>query len=129
MVASFISQGMVLPATVTSPEVDGQCCATVLGCDMVISCRAGEQPRADAKVCCRAENLRVCDDDQPGVDGVISRVVYRGGSARIEFTADLVPETVIHFEQADPVIFVNGQRVRLAFATGWLIPQEESARC
>jgi iron(III) transport system ATP-binding protein len=127
MVASFISQGMVLPAQVTSAEADGQCRATVLGCDMVVNCQTGEQPRSGAKVCCRSENLRICSDNEPGADGVISRVIYRGGSARIEFIADLAPETVIHFEQADPVTFENGQRARLAFTTGWLIPRGDDA--
>lgn len=127
MVASFISQGIVLPATVTSAEVDGTCRATVLGCDMTLTCRPGDGPRDGAKVCCRSENLVVCAEDQPGVEGVISRVIYRGGNARIEFTADQAPETVIHFEQTDPVTFATGQRAKVAFSTGWLIPQDGAA--
>jgi iron(III) transport system ATP-binding protein len=122
MVASFISQGMVLPAEVTSAEAGGRCEAVVLGQKLGLRCRPGEGPRADAKVCVRAQDIAPAAAGAPGFDGVIRRVVYQGGAARIEFAPDAAPELALHFDQPDPQPFRTGERTRLAFTGGWLIP-------
>ncbi|WP_404935258.1 ABC transporter ATP-binding protein [Nitratireductor sp. L15S-10] len=127
MVASFISQGMVLPANVETAEVDGQCRVTVLGQELVVRCRKGEKPRKDARICCRASQIQSVGTSQPGFEGTITRAVYRGGSARIEFEPEAAPHLGLHFDQPDPVSFAAGERAKLAITSGWLIPADGAA--
>ncbi|MFC4668526.1 ABC transporter ATP-binding protein [Seohaeicola nanhaiensis] len=122
MVASFISQGMVIPVTILRPEQDGRCQAEVMGQPITLTCSAGEMPRAGAVACFRAEQVRIAGEGESGFDGQIQRVVYQGGAARIEFVPDVAPDQTIHFEQPDPQPFAAGDRARLCFAGGWLIP-------
>jgi iron(III) transport system ATP-binding protein len=122
MVASFISQGMVLPATVQTAEANGTCQATVLGQKITLRCRKGETARNDARVCCRSEHVKFVDPDSPGFDGTVQRVVYQGGGARVEFIPEREPDQVIHFDMPDPVQLEVGQSARLSFTSGWLIP-------
>lgn len=121
MVASFISQGILLPADVLSAEQGGECKVRVLGQELLVRCRAGERPRAGAKICCRSADLDVSPDG-PGFDGLVKRVVYQGGSARIEFAPSAGPDLTLHFEQPDPVLLQSGSQARLRIRSGWLIP-------
>jgi iron(III) transport system ATP-binding protein len=122
MVASFISQGMVLPVELTSAEVDGHCTARLLGQPITLTCRAGDGPRPGAAVCIRAEQLCIAGADKPGFDGQILRIVYQGGAARIDLAPDAAPDRIIRFAQADPQTLQTGYRVRLHCTGGWLIP-------
>ena len=122
MVASFISQGMVMPVSVLSAEVDGHCDATLLGQPIRLSCLAGDGPRDGAKVCCRAEHVRIAEPGSAGIDGYIKRVVYQGGAARIEFVPDAESKTSIQFDHSDPQPFTTGDRARIQLTGGWLIP-------
>lgn len=126
MVASFISQGMVMPVTVASVDGAGRCEASLLGQPISLACRADEVPR-EGWACCRAEHVRIAEAGEPGFDGIVKRVVYQGGAARIEFVPDAAPERIIHFEQPDPQPFVPEDRARLSFSGGWLIPAESGA--
>ena len=72
MVASFISQGIVLPVEIISKEVDGYCEALLFGQPLRLRCRAGDRPRPNAKVCCRSENVTVVSSEKPGFDGIIN---------------------------------------------------------
>ncbi|RUZ73211.1 ABC transporter ATP-binding protein, partial [Mesorhizobium sp. M7A.F.Ca.US.006.01.1.1] len=121
MVASFISQGILLPADVLSAEERGHCKVRVLGAELIVRCQPGERPRTGAKVCCRSTDLDVSPDG-PGFDGLVKRVIYQGGSARIEFTPSTSPDLTLHFEQPDPVVLESGSRARLRIQSGWLIP-------
>ena len=127
MVAAFISQGMVLPAEVASAATDGRCRVRVLGQEVVVRCAPGEAPRAGAAICCRSSQLAPAADGEPGFDGRIARVVYRGGAARIEFVPDAQPGLALHFDQPDPITFAPGDRARLRLADGWLIPRGAGA--
>lgn len=122
MVASFISQGMVLPADVLTAEKKGECKVKVLGQELVVRCRKGETPRRNARICCRASQIEAATDKGEGFAGTITRAVYRGGSARVEFEPDGAPHTGLHFDQPDPVTFEAGGRARLRLTSGWLIP-------
>ncbi|MCR8722751.1 ABC transporter ATP-binding protein [Frigidibacter sp. ROC022] len=126
MVASFISQGMVMPVTVTSAEVDGFCNATLLGQPIRLSCAPGDGPRDGASVCCRAEHVRIAEPGSDGIDGRIKRVVYQGGAARIEFVPDADAEMSIQFDQPDPQPFATGDRARIQLTGGWLIPAKSA---
>ncbi len=127
MVASFISQGMVLPADVQTAETGGECKVTVLGQELVVRCRTGEKPRKNARICCRASQIEAVKGKGAGFDGTITRAVYRGGSARVEFEPEAAPDLGLHFDQPDPVSFEAGQRARLRITSGWLIPAGEGA--
>lgn len=128
MVASFISQGMLMPVTVKSVENVGgeaRCVADLLGQPITLKCRDGETPRTGV-ACCRAEHVRIAASGEPGFDGIVKRVVYQGGAARIEFVPDAAPDRVIHFEQPDPQPFSPDDHARLSFSGGWLIPDNGS---
>ena len=127
MVASFISQGMVLPVDVARTSADGTCAASLFGQPITLRCRPGDDQRGMAQACCRSEMVRIVGPDDPGFDGKIIRVVYQGGLARIEFAPDAAPDMTVHFVQPDPVTLEPDQPARLAFAGGWLIPAEGTA--
>lgn len=127
MVASFISQGMVLPADVETEEADGQCRVRALGHELVVRCRKGEKPRKNARICIRKSQIEAAGEGEAGFDGEVIRAIYRGGASRIEFRPDDAPDVDLHFDQADPVRFEAGMRARLRFTSGWLIPAAETA--
>lgn len=127
MVASFISQGMVLPVDVSSSSLDGTCSSTLFGQPISLRCRPADSQRGVALACFRPEMVRIVKCDEPGFDGKIRRVVYQGGLARIEFAPDVAPNLTVHFVQSDPVTLEPRQATRLAFGEGWLIPAECSA--
>ncbi len=128
MVASFISHGMVMPVDIKSPERNETCEAVVMGQPITLRCSAGEVPRSGALACFRAEHVRPAAGEEPGFDGLVRRVVYQGGLARVDFVPDAAPDQTIHFEQPDPQPFHAGDRARLAFSSGWLIPPETGSR-
>ena len=122
MVASFISQGIVLPARVLTAAESGHCRVEALGQQVVVRCRAGERPREGAKICVRASDLEAAAPGEAGFDGVVKRAVYKGGTARIEFSPAADPDIALHFEQPDPNPFEAGSRARMRIVSGWLIP-------
>ena len=124
MVASFIAQGIILPARVLSVAEAGHCRVEVLGHEVVVRCRAGERPRGNAKICCRASDIEAGAPSEPGFDALIKRAVYQGGKARIEFSPLAHPELDLHFEQPDPNSFDSGAKARMRLKSGWLIPGE-----
>jgi iron(III) transport system ATP-binding protein len=126
MVASFISQGILLPADVLTGEEGGHCKVRVLGAELVVRCGFGERPRAGAKICCRSADLDASPDG-PGFDGLVKRVIYQGGAARVEFTPAAGPGLTLHFEQPDPVTLESGAQARLRIRSGWLIPAEAAS--
>lgn len=127
MVASFISEGIVLPAQVLTAADGGHCRVSVLGQEIVVRCRDAERPRSNAKICCRAPDISAAAAGEPGIDGVVRRAVYKGGVARIEFEPDADPSVVLHFEQPDPNPYGAGARARIRIGSGWLIPRGETA--
>lgn len=127
MVASFIGQGMVLPAKVLAGEEGGYCKVEALGQEVVVRCRPGERARGDALICIRGTDLAVAGSGEQGMDGLVRRAVYQGGGSRIEFVPAGAPDLVLHFEQTDPNPFKPGNTARLRIASGWLIPEEMAA--
>ncbi len=122
MVASFISQGMVLPATILAAEAEGQCPISVLGHEVNVRCGDGDGPRDGARVCVRGPDIVPAAVGAPGFDAKVRRVVYQGGTARIEVEADNGHGATMHFDRPDPQTHSAGDRIRLAFSGGWLIP-------
>lgn len=120
MVTSFTSQGFLLPADVMSAEENGHCKVLVLGQELIVRCRAGERPRGGAKICCRSADLEISPNG-PGFEGLVKRVIYQGGAARIEFAPAAGPDLTLHFEQPDPAVLGSGTQARLRIRSGWLI--------
>jgi len=127
MVASFISQGIILPADVLTPAEAGHCRIRVLGHEVVVRCRPDERPRADAKLCCRSPELETVGSNEDGIRVAIKRVVYQGGRARVELSPVERPDLNLHLEQADPVTLEAGVEARVRIRTGWLIPEARNA--
>lgn len=125
MVASFISQGILLPAKVVSSAESGHCRVTVLGQETVVRCRPDELPREVAKICCRGADLETVAPGEAGFDVMVKRVVYQGGGARIEVSPVLDPTLDLHFDKPDPVNLAAGTTARITIKSGWLIPVEE----
>ncbi len=127
MVASFISQGIILPADVLTPADAGHCRVRVLGQELVVRCRPDERPRAGAKLCCRSPELETVGPNEEGIPVAIKRVVYQGGSARVELSPVERPDLNLHLEQADPVTLEAGVEARVRIKSGWVIPEAGSA--
>ncbi|PRD44047.1 spermidine/putrescine ABC transporter ATP-binding protein [Phyllobacterium phragmitis] len=125
MVASFIAQGMVLPAEILSGAREGFCQVRILGQEAVLRCRPDEIARNDAKVCVRADDLDVVETG--GIAIRVKRSIYRGGGSRIEAFPVERPDIDLHFDLPDPARLEEGAETRLAIRTGWVIPQAEGA--
>lgn len=123
MVASFIAHGMVLPAEVLSFAERGHCEALVLGSRAQVRCSGVEMPRANAKLCLRADDLQLIETG--GIPVRVKRAVYRGGGSRIEAAPIAKPDIHLHFDVRDPMRLEEGEEVRLAIRNGWIIPTEE----
>jgi iron(III) transport system ATP-binding protein len=121
MVASFIGQGIVVPARVLRAEQAGQTSVEVLGGEAVVRCRPGEQPRRDAKICIRSSDLEVVDDG--GFEAVVTRAIYKGGAVRVELSPVSDPDLRLHVERPEHESFRAGSQLRLKIASGWLIPE------
>lgn len=124
MVASFIANGMVLPAQVISAEKDGHCAVEVLGQKTVMRCEPGQGVQADAKICIRSQNIELCDDR--GIALAVRRRIYRGGGARIEACPLHHPSTELTFDLADGVGGQQGETMHIAINSGWVIPEGAS---
>ncbi len=127
MVASFIAQGIVLPATVLSAEQAGHARVEVLGQEAVVRCRPGERPRAGAKLCVRSSDLEVAGKGEAGFEATVARAIYKGGAVRVELSPALAPELHLHVERPDQAAFEAGSGLRLKVVSGWLIPDGTAA--
>ncbi|VDC33642.1 ABC transporter ATP-binding protein [Pseudogemmobacter humi] len=119
MVAHFIANGIVLPATVLGEEQAGKVLVDVLGEQVVMDCPPGTGPRP-AGVCLRPADLRLADSGGIGV--AVKRAVYRGGGFRIEGHPVLRPDLEIGFDLPDPARLAAGEVARLAITGGWVLP-------
>lgn len=122
MVASFIDNGMLLPAKVLSAEADGKCRVEVLGHEALVRCRRAEAPRDNAKICVRGPDLAVVAAKEQGFDGTVVRAVYKGRSTRVEIVPQLASQSHLSFEHTDATPYAEGASVRLAVKSGWLVP-------
>ncbi len=127
MVASFIAQGIVLPAKVLGAEQGGHTRVEALGHEFVVRCRPGEQARADAKICIRSTDLEVAGKGEAGFDATVTRAIYKGGAVRVELSPTLQPDLHLHVERPEPGSFEPGSHVRLKITSGWLIPNGKPA--
>lgn len=125
MVASFIAQGMVLPAEILSVNGSGSCEALVLGERVRLRCCADEVVRKDAQICVREDDLEMVKEG--GFTVRVKRSVYQGGASRIEAVAEQAPEFDLHFNLADPLHLAADDTARLTIRSGWVLPQAGAA--
>ncbi len=124
MVAAFISQGMLLPADILTAEEAGRCRARVLGQEVVVRCRKGERPRADATLCCRSDDLAFSDGAGGGFAAEVKRSIYKGGSLRVERAPASRPDLAMHMSMPDSIDLTDGARPNVCIRSGWIIPAE-----
>ncbi len=128
MVASFISQGILLPAQVLTRGEVGPLprpCSRPGGRRSLQAGRETARQRQDMLP--RRRSLERSDANDAGFDGLVKRVVYQGGAARIELSPVASPDLDLHFEQPDPVTLSAGTSARIRIKSGWLIPVAGSA--
>ena len=123
MVASFIAQGMVLPAEILSVNGSGACEALVLGQKVRMRCRADEVVRKNAQICVREDDLELVK--QGGFAIRVKRAVYQGGGSRIEAVAEQAPELNLHFSLTDPARLVADEQAWLIIRSGWVLPNAD----
>lgn len=123
MVASFIAQGMVLPADIISVNGSGFCEAQVLGIQVRLRCRANEIVRNNVQICVREDDLELVKDR--GFAARVKRSVYQGGGSRIEAVAVQKPELNLHFNLADPARLSPDETVQLNIRSGWVLPEAD----
>lgn len=121
MVAGFIAQGMVLPANVITPELNGQCKVEILGQEAVFRCDAGQKMMADAKICIRSRDIEVVDG--AGIPIVVKRSIYRGGGMRIEAHPVCDPSVDLTFDLTDTALITAGKGLNIRINSGWVIPE------
>ncbi|WP_439272748.1 ABC transporter ATP-binding protein [Pseudochrobactrum sp. HB0163] len=121
MVASFIAQGMVLPAEILKVNGSGACEALVLGERVRLRCRPDEVVRKNAQICVREDDLEMVR--QGGFAVRVRRSVYQGGGSRIEAYAVQAPELSLHFKRADPFYLKADDVAHLTIRSGWVLPQ------
>ncbi len=124
MVASFIAQGMVLPAEILSVNGSGACEALVLGERVKLRCHPDEVVRKDAQICVREDDLELVK--QGGFAVRVRRSVYQGGGSRIEAVAEQAPELNLHFNLADPLHLAQDEQAHLTIRSGWVLPETGS---
>ncbi|NYZ11656.1 ABC transporter ATP-binding protein [Azospirillum sp. RWY-5-1] len=122
MVAGFVGQGALVPATVTGPATHGRAPVRLLGVDAVLRVRPGEEP-GEALVCLRPEDLEPAPDGPLEVR--IARAAYKGGFVLVEAVpAGGGPRLVLRLPgHTHPVA---GESLRLAIRDGWVVPEADA---
>ncbi|MFD1881561.1 ABC transporter ATP-binding protein [Paracoccus pacificus] len=123
MVAHFIANGIVLPASVLTAEVNGQVRAEILGQQVTLRSMAGQPPGIGAQVCLRSHDI-VVSDDGGGSEVLVTRAVYRGGGSRIEAHPVGQPELELVFDLDDDRRVKAGDRIALRVIGGWVLPPD-----
>ena len=121
-VASFIGDGMVVPAQVVTMHGDATCAADVFGYRLRMRCATERTRPGAARACVRAAGLRIAPPGTPGLRARISAVIYQGGHFRVEANVSADPDVVLHMAIAEPCPVAPGAMVDLAIDDGWVIP-------
>lgn len=121
IVARFIGDGMVIPATVVATHGDGTCDADVLGYRVRMRCAAGVHAPAQASACVHAKDLRIVGPRERALGARATSVIYHGGYFRIEVCAVADPGVALHLEVPEPCKLMPGAEVNLAIDDGWIV--------
>lgn len=127
IVARFIGAGMILPGKIASSPEQGRVAVDVLGHRCVVRCRPDQGATGSAKICVRAQDLRIDRTAKDALSARLKRLVYQGG----HFHADLalegagnLPLTIILPEPTD---VQPGDLLPIILADGWVVPEPDEA--
>jgi iron(III) transport system ATP-binding protein len=121
-VATFIGEGIVVPAEVVDVDGSGRCRADLFGLSVNMRCPLGQSPTRAARVCLRAANLAIVGAGIPGIGARVVHAVYQGGHFRIEARLDHADDVLVHLAVAEPCRLAPGDAVRIGINDGWVLP-------
>lgn len=124
-VARFVGHGHVVDAEILLASGDGHCRVRVFGAEAGIRCEPTRRPPAGAqgRVCLRAEDLEI-----DRADGFAARVLsstFKGSHVRLTVEPVAAPGTRLALNAPTPR--AEGDLVRVAIRTGWLLPDGRHA--
>lgn len=122
MVASFIGEGIVVPAEDIVANGDGSARAAVLGMPVSLRCASSEGERKSARIGLHPQDIRLARAGETGLPARIRRLSYRGGGFRAEAVCEAAPQTVLAFDLPEQAPIAPGALVSLAIGDGWVIP-------
>jgi iron(III) transport system ATP-binding protein len=127
IVATFIGEGIVVPAEVVAVDGRGSCRVDLFGLSVVMRCTPAQRPAHSAHACLRAGNLAIVGADVPGIGARVVRTVYQGGHFRVEAELDHGDGVIVHLMAAEPCRLETGSAIRLGVEDGWVLPETEHA--
>ncbi len=113
------------PGLLSKPEA-GHCKVDVLGVEAVMRCRSDQAASAQAKICLRARDFSIAQDEG-GLAARVERLSYQGGYFRMEVRPLASEETVLHLDAPEPAPAAPGETIRLSIRDGWVIPEADLA--
>lgn len=122
IVATFIGEGIVVPAEVVAVDGRGGCRVDLFGLSVEMRCMPAQQPAHSAHACLRASNLAIVGADVPGIGARVVRTVYQGGHFRVEAELDHGDSVLVHLAAAEPCRLETGSAIRLGVEDGWILP-------
>ncbi|HEY2863790.1 MAG TPA: ABC transporter ATP-binding protein [Casimicrobiaceae bacterium] len=127
IVATFIGEGIVVPAEVVAVDGRGGCRVDLFGLSVVMRCTLAQQRARSAHACLRANNLAIVGADAPGVGARVVRTIYQGGHFRVEAELDHGDAVLVHLTAAEPCRLETGSAIRLGVEGGWILPETGQA--
>ena len=122
MVASFIGEGIVIPAEDIVADTAGYARATVLGTSVRLRCAPGEGSRKRAAIGLHPQDIRLARPGDVALQARVTRLSYRGGGFRAEAISETAPKTVLSFDLPEQAPLAPGTPVSLTIGDGWVIP-------
>lgn len=122
MVARFIGNGLVLPATDLAPDGAGAATARLFGLPVALRCARDERTRTQAAVSVHPADLVLAETPGTGFAATVERVVYRGGHNQIEFHADARPDLALTLNAPTDRSLAPGEAISVRVEDGWVIP-------
>jgi iron(III) transport system ATP-binding protein len=122
VVARFIGEGMVLPATVAGRAGAGTSVVEILGVKTTVRGQHGFASGAAAEVCLRAADLTLAETSDGAIPATLRRLAYQGGAYKAEAIADAAPGDVLTLDLPEPAAVSEGERIHIAIRGGWLLP-------
>jgi iron(III) transport system ATP-binding protein len=124
MVARFIGEGIVIPASLQARHAEGGCTVRLLGVDIRARCRPDQSAAESVKVCLRPRDLAIAGEGAGSIPCRVRNLVYQGGYFRVEAAPQAAPEIDIVLHAPEPISLQAGDAFPLAIAPGsaWVIP-------
>jgi iron(III) transport system ATP-binding protein len=122
VVARFIGEGMVLPATVAGRAGAGTSVVEILGVKTTVRGQHGFASGAAAEVCLRAADLTLAETSDGAIPATLRRLAYQGGAYKAEAIAEAAPGDVLTLDLPEPAAVSEGERIHIAIRGGWLLP-------